>query len=134
MCGICGLIDLNGRSILDLKESIGQMTYRLGHRGPDEEGLWHEPGVSLGHRRLSVIDLTGSSQPMTDQTGRYVLIHNGEIYNYLELRSKLRDRGWRFSTDGDTEVLLAAYITYGPACLDQLNGMFVHYIQFLLIF
>ena len=124
MCGICGLIDLNMRSGLELPSTVRLMANRLVHRGPDAEGLWHGPGVALGHRRLSIIDLAGSIQPMQDPTGRYILVFNGEIYNYLELRSDLEKHGIRFRTEGDTEVLLAAYITYGPGCLEYLNGMF----------
>ena len=124
MCGICGLIDLNMRSGLELPSTVRLMANRLVHRGPDAEGLWQEPGVALGHRRLSIIDLAGSIQPMQDPTGRYILVFNGEIYNYLELRSDLEKHGIRFRTEGDTEVLLAAFIIYGPGCLEYLNGMF----------
>lgn len=124
MCGICGLIDLNMRSGLELPSTVRLMANRLVHRGPDAEGLWHGPGVALGHRRLSIIDLAGSIQPMQDPTGRYILVFNGEIYNYLELRSDLEKHGIRFRTKGDTEVLLAAFIIYGPGCLEHLNGMF----------
>ena len=124
MCGICGLIDLNMRSGLELPSTVRLMANRLVHRGPDAEGLWHGPGVALGHRRLSIIDLAGSIQPMQDPTGRYILVFNGEIYNYLELRSDLEKHGIRFRTEGDTEVLLAAFIIYGPGCLEYLNGMF----------
>jgi asparagine synthase (glutamine-hydrolysing) len=124
MCGICGLVDLKDRSTVNIRESVHRMAGRIAHRGPDAEGLWHDPGISLGHRRLSIIDLTGSTQPMIDPTRRYVLIFNGEIYNYLELRAELMDLGVRFVTKGDTEVLLAAFITYGVASLQRLNGMF----------
>ncbi len=124
MCGICGIIDYNHKSAIELSSAVRCMAKRLAHRGPDAEGLWQGPGVALGHRRLSIIDLAGSIQPMEDPTGRYILVFNGEIYNYLELRTDLERRGVRFRTDGDTEVLLAAYITYGPGGLDSLNGMF----------
>ena len=124
MCGICGLVDYNHKSAIDLPSAVHRMANRLVHRGPDAEGFWQEPGVALGHRRLSIIDLAGSIQPMQDPTGRYILVFNGEIYNYPELRTDLEKRGIRFRTKGDTEVLLAAYITYGPGCLEHLNGMF----------
>jgi asparagine synthase (glutamine-hydrolysing) len=124
MCGICGLIDLTAQRGSELTGMVRKMTDRLAHRGPDDHGLWHEDGVALGHRRLSVIDLTGSRQPMLDPTGRYVIVFNGEIYNYLELRHELEQRGIRFRTKGDTEVLLASYITFGAGGLDRLNGMF----------
>ncbi|RKX62752.1 MAG: asparagine synthetase B, partial [Thermodesulfobacteriota bacterium] len=124
MCGICGLVNYNHKSAVDLPSAVHRMANRLVHRGPDAEGFWQEPGVALGHRRLSIIDLAGSIQPMQDPTGRYILVFNGEIYNYLELRTGLEKRGIRFRTKGDTEVLLAAFITYGPGCLEHLNGMF----------
>jgi asparagine synthase (glutamine-hydrolysing) len=124
MCGICGLVDYNHKSAIELPSAVRLMANRLVHRGPDAEGFWQRPGVALGHRRLSIIDLAGSIQPMQDPSGRYILVFNGEIYNYLELRSDLKKRGIRFRTKGDTEVLLAAFITYGPGCLEHLNGMF----------
>lgn len=102
----------------------------LAHRGPDGQGAWSGdlPGggaVWLGHRRLSIIDLSdAASQPMWDASGRYALIFNGEIYNYLELRAELQGMGRRFATTSDSEVLLEAYRTWGTACLDRLNGMF----------
>jgi glutamine phosphoribosylpyrophosphate amidotransferase len=124
MCGICGLVDYNHKSAIELPSAVRHMTNRLVHRGPDAEGFWQEPSVALGHRRLSIIDLSGSIQPMQDSSGRYILVFNGEIYNYLELRIDLEKRGIRFRTKGDTEVLLAAYITYSSDCLEHLNGMF----------
>lgn len=124
MCGICGLIDLEGKSSLCLSSAVTRMCDRLAHRGPDAEGVWSVPGISLGHRRLSIIDLESSRQPMVDPANRYVLVFNGEIYNYLELRQELEKLGFEFSTNGDTEVLLAAYVKYGATCLDHLNGMF----------
>src|SRR5690606_31752095 len=80
--------------------------------------------VGLGHRRLSIIDLAGSPQPMRSHDGRYTIVYNGEIYNYLELREELAGRGHRFSTSGDTEVLIEAWRAWGEDCLARLNGMF----------
>jgi len=98
------------------------------HRGPDGSGVWSAPGeerVTLGHRRLSIIDLSDdSSQPMVDATGRFALTYNGEIYNYRELAAELSAGGVAFRTQGDTEVLLEAYKRWGAACLDRFNGMF----------
>ena len=124
MCGICGLIDFRGKNGVDLSEAVQKMTARLAHRGPDAKGLWYEPSIALGHRRLKVIDLVGSHQPMEDITGRYVIVYNGEIYNYLEIRRELEEEGIRFRSNGDTEVLLNAYVVFGEGCLNKLNGMY----------
>jgi asparagine synthase (glutamine-hydrolysing) len=124
MCGICGIVDFDGQTGTDIVAATKNMTVRLAHRGPDDKGLWHDSGIVLGHRRLAVIDLAGSIQPMQDRTGRYVIVFNGEIYNYIELRQELNELGIRFRSSGDTEVLLNAYILFGPACLDRINGMF----------
>ena len=123
MCGIYGLI---GGS----REHIGHassMRDRLSYRGPDDAGLWSSPdgNVILGHRRLAVIDLSPSGhQPMVSSDGRTAITFNGEIYNFKELRKELSDKGIRFNSSGDTEVILAAYRQWGEACLSRLNGMF----------
>lgn len=94
------------------------------HRGPDGAGVWTAPGVGLGHRRLSIIDLAGSPQPMASADGRAVIVFNGEIYNFRELRRELAAAGATFRTDGDTEVILAAWQRWGVDCLAHLQGMF----------
>ncbi len=94
------------------------------HRGPDGAGVWTDHGVGLGHRRLSIIDLEGSPQPMHAANGRAVIAFNGEIYNFRQLRSELEREGARFKTSGDTEVILAAYQRWGVDCLERLDGMF----------
>ena len=94
------------------------------HRGPDGEGVFDEPGVTLVHRRLSIIDIEGGTQPMSYADGRYWITYNGEIYNYRELRSDLETRGFPFRTRSDTEVILAAYAAWGLNALDRLNGIF----------
>ncbi len=94
----------------------------LAHRGPDDRGLWDDEVVTVGHRRLSIVDLRGSRQPMVDRSGRWVLTYNGEIYNYRELRRELEPR-WTFSTRGDTEVLLAGLALEGPRFLERAEGM-----------
>lgn len=96
----------------------------MAHRGPDGQGVWTAPGVGLGHLRLSIIDLAGSPQPMASSDGRAMLVFNGEIYNYRELREELRGHGAEFHTDGDSEVILAAWQRWGPDCLPRLHGMF----------
>lgn len=100
------------------------MCAAMPHRGPDGQGVWTGPGVGLGHVRLSIIDLAGSPQPMASSDGRAMLVFNGEIYNYRELREELRGAGFDFRTDGDSEVILAAWQRWGQDCLPRLHGMF----------
>jgi asparagine synthase (glutamine-hydrolysing) len=124
MCGIAGIV--NRRVPVELS-TLRLMTDSIAHRGPDGEGHWMnlEARVGLGHRRLSIIDLSeGASQPMHDPTGRYTIVFNGEIYNYIELREQLIKSGSRFRTQSDTEVLLTLYATKKERCLKDLDGMF----------
>ena len=122
MCGIAAAIDLGlrPRGLLPVVETMSEL---IAHRGPDGHGLWERErgGVAFGHRRLSIIDLTTGEQPMTDGDGAWVT-YNGEIYNYVEVREVLGERGFR--TTSDTEVLLRAYRRWGVDCLAQLRGMF----------
>ena len=119
MCGIVGIIGLN-KEVSSSK--IHDMNKRIEHRGPDAEGFFIEDGIALGHRRLSIIDLSsGANQPLFDHSNRYAIVFNGEIYNYQDVKSEL-DYNW--SCNSDTEVILAAYIKWGKACLEKLNGMF----------
>lgn len=121
MCGIAGII---GTTDPDALQRVGRMTAILGHRGPDAGRVRAFTGAVLGHRRLSIIDLSDRGlQPMVGGDGRYALAFNGEIYNYRELRAELSDR-WTFTSDGDSEVLLAALAIWGDAALERLNGMF----------
>ena len=108
MCGIAGLFHLGTPKPVD-PARVRQMSDTLAHRGPDGSGVWTAQGVGLGHRRLSIIDVEGSPQPMHSPDGRATIVFNGEIYNFAELRSELTQRGARFATDGDTEVILAAW-------------------------
>ena len=123
MCGIAGIVHANLREPVNA-ELIEQMTRKLQHRGPDDFGVWVEGGVGLGHQRLSIIDLTGGHQPMAVNDEAFWVTYNGEIYNYLELRSALAENGHRFQTQCDTEVLLQMYAAHGQDCLKGLNGMF----------
>ncbi|MDB5674812.1 MAG: asparagine synthetase, partial [Sphingomonas bacterium] len=123
MCGIAGIFYPATPKPVD-PARITAMTDVQAHRGPDGLGVWTAPGVGLGHRRLSVIDVSGSPQPMTTEDGALTVVYNGEIYNYLDLRAELSALGARFVTSGDTEVLLHAWSAWGPAMLDRLNGMF----------
>ncbi|MCI5225317.1 MAG: asparagine synthase (glutamine-hydrolyzing) [Candidatus Electrothrix sp. AX2] len=124
MCGIAGICRQTGISPADV-EQVKQMNTLQKHRGPDAEGVFSDSCVVLGHRRLAIIDLSNDGkQPFASDDGRYQLIFNGEIYNYLELREDLSRHGWRFRTKTDTEVLLKAYQHYGEDCLQRFNGMF----------
>src|SRR5579864_4975860 len=125
MCGIVAVISKQPLhpAVLD------DMRDRLVHRGPDGGRSWIEHlegfSVGLGHRRLSIIDLShAADQPMFGADGTTALIYNGEIYNYVELREELRAAGHQFRTSSDTEVLLTAYERWGTECLERLNGMF----------
>ena len=123
MCGICGEISFGDACPAD-RERVGAMAARLAHRGPDGQGLWSEPGVALGHRRLAIIDLSdAASQPMASPDGRHVIVYNGEVYNFQELRAQLEALGERFTTRSDTEVLLRLLTLYGRDGLSRLNGM-----------
>ena len=117
MCGIAGIIGKNAS-----KDILLKMTNAQKHRGPDYTGFWLDENVCFGHNRLSIIDLSeNANQPFQDEEERYQLIFNGEIYNYLELKNEL---DYNFVTSSDTEVLFAAYLKWGKACLNKLNGMF----------
>lgn len=125
MCGIAGLFRLDGADLPpDAARAVKTMTDKMISRGPDGEGLWLNGPVCLGHRRLSIIDLAGGAQPMTGPSGHTHIVFNGEIYNFPELKPELERRGVRFKTASDTEVILAAYETWGEACLDRFDGMF----------
>jgi asparagine synthase (glutamine-hydrolysing) len=123
MCGIAGIAGLKG---LDAPDAlVKRMTDAIAHRGPDAEGVWRGDDVVLGHRRLSIIDLSDAgTQPFHSADGRYQIVYNGEIYNYRELRTALEAQGVVFRTATDTEVLLAAFAHEGIACLTKLHGMF----------
>ena len=122
MCGIAVVIGLNGRSVE--RTAVERMAKSLFHRGPDDGGFYVEGAVGMGFRRLSILDLSEAGhQPMISQDGQYVLVFNGEIFNYVELREDLRQLGYQFRSSGDSEVLLAAYREWGRECLSRLNGM-----------
>src|ERR1700674_1819134 len=121
---MCGIVGLHGPQKTGWIEA---MSACLIHRGPDGKGLFRDQGagLALAMRRLAIVDLSGGTQPMHSQDGRYVLVYNGEIYNAQELRADLEASGVRFATDhSDTEVLLHLLIRNGEACLERLNGMF----------
>src|SRR5205823_3865618 len=123
MCGIVGVYSRNGAAD---PQVVRRMSCALRHRGPDAEGVFANEGgtVALGFRRLSILDLTpAGDQPMRSRDGRLTLVFNGEIFNYVELRKELEALGHRFTSTGDTEVLLQAYAHWGRDCLRRLNGM-----------
>jgi asparagine synthase (glutamine-hydrolysing) len=122
MCGIVGMLNEDGRPVDP--GLLRRMTGTLAHRGPDDEGVFCSGPVGLGHRRLSVIDLEGGHQPMTNEDGTVYLVSNSEIYNHRDLRLELEGRGHRFRSGSDTEVILHLYEERGPACVESLNGMF----------
>lgn len=123
MCGIVGIVRFDEKPIK--KTELQTMMQVIKHRGPDDEGMFIDGHVGLGHVRLSILDLSSAGkQPMTDPTGRYTIIQNGESYNYIELRDELKALGYKFTTQTDTEVLLNGYIEWGESVLDKLNGMF----------
>lgn len=118
MCGICG-INWNDAPLIE------KMTKSIAHRGPDQQGLYNDDHCSLGHSRLSIIDLSEQGrQPMFNEDGTVCLVFNGEIYNYLELRKTLLDKGHQFSGNSDSEVIVHAYEEYGTDCVHHLRGMF----------
>src|ERR1041384_1035624 len=120
MCGLAGY--LSATRLGD--DVLAAMTTRLAHRGPDADGYYRDGPVALGHRRLSVIDIAGSPQPMSTPDGELTIIFNGEIYNFRELRAALARRGHKLHTAGDTEALVYAYREYGTRMLEHIQGMF----------
>lgn len=123
MCGICGYLNLNG--ILADPDILMRMNKAIAHRGPDGEGIYTDGPMALGHRRLTILDLTDNgSQPMLSIDGQYIIVFNGEIYNFRELRGELQAKGYRFRSTGDTEVLIYAYAEWKEQCLGRLNGMY----------
>lgn len=121
MCGIAGIVGAGAEWRVEL---VRRMMATERHRGPDGEGVFTDPGLALGHVRLAILDLSAAGQqPMSTPDGRYTIVHNGEVYNYLELRAALDDTG-PLTTQTDTEVIVRAYAKWGPACLDRFMGMF----------
>lgn len=123
MCGIAGIWNHKSGRPVD-RQRLMAITRLLAHRGPDGEGYYYGPGPGLGHRRLSIIDLEGGSQPMCNEDGTVWITFNGEIYNYPELRQELLARGHKFRTNSDTEAIVHLYEDYGEQCFQKLRGMF----------
>lgn len=125
MCGITGFINLK-EDLSKKKQVILEMTEKLANRGPDASGTWTSSNALIGHRRLAVVDPVGGSQPMERSLGekKYIITYNGELYNTNELRLELELKGYTFTSNSDTEVLLDTYIEWGPQCVEKLNGIF----------
>ncbi len=129
MCGIAGFWRYSANQRADwLEKTALSMANTLVHRGPDDSGVWSDPdaGIAFGHRRLSIIDVSDHGhQPMLSSDGRYVIIYNGEVYNFQEIRQQLGKLGHRFRGHSDTEVMLASFVEWGVGpSLERFNGMF----------
>jgi len=122
MCGVAGIIDFRGKS--DSIPAVKEMLRSFSYRGPDESGIYHSPIATIGNVRLSIIDLATGQQPLSDTSGRYWIVFNGEIFNYIELREDLDKKGVKLKTHSDTEVLVNLFALYGEKCLNLLNGQF----------
>jgi asparagine synthase (glutamine-hydrolysing) len=122
VCGISGIFDFGAKPVD--KADLANMTAAMRHRGPDGDGSFLARGLGLGHRRLSIIDLEGGAQPISNEDGTIQVVFNGEIFNFIELRSELQSLGHVFKTRSDTEVIVHAYEAWGPACVNRFNGMF----------
>ncbi|WP_184881097.1 asparagine synthase (glutamine-hydrolyzing) [Sphaerisporangium siamense] len=126
MCGICGWVGYD-RDLTESRDTLRGMTEQMACRGPDDEGMWLSPHGAVGHRRLAIIDIEGGRQPMiADEDGGepVVLTYSGEVYNFTELREELEELGHRFRTRSDTEVVIRAYLEWGPGFAARLNGMY----------
>src|SRR5262245_23214122 len=121
MCGIAGLIVLNGQPVAE--RLVSRLCATLRHRGPDDDGYYLDGSVALGHCRLAILDLDTGHQPLSNEDGTVWVIFNGEIYNFAEVRQPLEALGHRFATRSDTEVIVHAWEQYGPDCVKRLRGM-----------
>src|SRR6195256_3995423 len=123
MCGIVGVFDMRGRGEVS-PETLARMNESQFHRGPDEGGMHREPGIGLGHRRLSIIDLSTGQQPLYNEDGSVAVVFNGEIYNFQELAKELAACGHTFRTRCDTEVIVHGWEQWGASCVKRFRGMF----------
>ncbi len=123
MCGICGILEYERREAFS-KQLLERMNQTIRHRGPDDEGVFLGEGVGFGFRRLSIIDVAGGHQPISNEDGTLWVMLNGEIYNYPELRRELEAKGHHFATHSDTETIVHLYEEYGEGCIAKLHGMF----------
>jgi len=121
MCGISGII--NKRKTKVREADIVAMNQLIIHRGPDAEGYFFFENIAFGHRRLSIIDLSENGKQPMNYLENYTIIYNGEIYNYIEIRNQLKELGYSFHSESDTEVIIASYIQWGTDCVRKFNGM-----------
>ena len=122
MCGICGIINFDDSQVLE--KEINLMNDEMFLRGPDDFGTYVKNNLGMAMRRLSIIDVDKGHQPMFSNDGKIIIVFNGEIYNYLELKSNLIKKGHKFSTTSDTEVVVKMYEEYGERFIEKINGMF----------
>jgi asparagine synthase (glutamine-hydrolysing) len=122
MCGVAGILNYTQKTGSDI---VNRMLSRINHRGPDESGIYSGDEVAMGSVRLSIIDIASGQQPLSDSTGRYWIVYNGELFNYIELREDLIKKGFDFKTKSDTEVIVQLYACYGKKGLTMMNGQFV---------
>ncbi len=122
MCGIYGFKVSSDQSFA--KSNLKTMSKSLFHRGPDQSGFYLDKNIALGIERLSILDIKNGTQPIYSNNRRYIVVHNGEIYNYKELRDELKNKGFNFETNTDTELIVNLYQYKGIDCLNDLNGMF----------
>ena len=123
MCGIAGILALRDSTTIR-EDTLVQMISALRHRGPDESGVYVSPRVGLASARLSIIGIDGGTQPIANEDETLWIVFNGEAFNYIELKAELVQKGHRFSTQTDTEVVLHLFEEYGPDCLNRINGQF----------
>ncbi|HXX72187.1 MAG TPA: asparagine synthase (glutamine-hydrolyzing), partial [Candidatus Acidoferrales bacterium] len=124
MCGICGKLELRDNTPPVSADTLRRMLDSIEHRGPDDKGIYRSARVGLGHRRLKIIDLTTGNQPLCNEDGTIWIVYNGEVYNFKELSSYLVQKGHRFKSTSDTEVIVHLYEEFGEECVKQLRGMF----------
>jgi len=124
MCGVAGIYNFSYPDKPIREDNLKRMLSVIRHRGPDESGIYLNSNVGIGNVRLSIIDLTSGQQPLSDNSGKYWIVYNGELFNYIELRKELEKFGYSFNTASDTEVVVQAYAHYGAECLEKFNGQF----------
>ena len=124
MCGIAGIYNYHSINEPSTERNVKNMLSLIRHRGPDESGVYLDQNIGIGNVRLSIIDLSSGQQPMSDESGKYWIVYNGEIFNFPELRSNLIKKGISLKTNCDTEVVVQMYALYGSDCLKQFNGQF----------